>query len=172
MAGEIIEYGQRMNGARSIGVDFALDGVRVLIEPSTSDGNATARELADRIADDENTRLALSVQLEAERNEARRLREQIRKLETKLAEQRAISEAAISGRRRFFGPVLMRPVKSDWSGEVWLLDPEKKERGAGLRFASVAEVRTLHPELWVVAVTDDGVLLDAWATTPQSETAR
>jgi hypothetical protein len=56
----------------------------------------------------------------------------------------------------------MRTVSGDWHGEVWLLDPVKQERGRGLRFANVAEVRALHPELWVVSVQGDDVLLDAW----------
>jgi hypothetical protein len=159
---EIIEYGQRTgDGARNVGVD--LDGVRLLVQPSSAKDNGAARALAERIISDEDARLVLAVQLEAERNDAARLREQIRRLEAKLSEQRAINEAAIAGRRRFFGPVLMKPVAADWAGEVWLLDPERKERGSGLRFASVAEVRALHPELWIVAITDDGVLLDAWA---------
>lgn len=55
------------------------------------------------------------------------------------------------------------------SGEVWLLDPVKKHRGRGLVFANLAEVRRLHPELWVVDVCDDGLLLDAWGDTARAE---
>lgn len=159
---EVFEYGAQLNGARSVGVDLAVEGVRLLVQPQTADRNASAREIAERIAANEVANRALVVNFEAARDEVSRLREQIRKLEARLAEQRTINEAAIAGRRRFFGPVLMRPVSGDWSGDVWLLDPEKKERGSGLRFASLAEVRALHPELWTIAVTDDGVLLDAW----------
>lgn len=163
-APEVFAYGQRIDGAQNLGVDFG--GVRLLVQPSTAHDNEAARQLAGRIADSETERQLLEGKLETSRFEANHLREQVRKLEAKLAERRAINEAAIAGRRRFFGRVLVRPVNRDWSGEVWLLDPEKKERGMGLRFASLAEVRALHPELWIVDVTDDGVLLDAWGEPP------
>lgn len=66
-------------------------------------------------------------------------------LKVESAEQRL--EAAETGRRRFFGQVLLVPVRAgEWSGEVWLQDPVKGDRGTALRFASLMEVRALHPE--------------------------
>ena len=59
--------------------------------------------------------------------------------------------------------MLLKPATPGaWSGEVWLLDPTKQEQGFGLRFESLAEVRRSHPELWVVGIVDDGVLLDGF----------
>lgn len=71
-------------------------------------------------------------------------------------------EAAIEGKRRFFGAVLMAPEKKDdWSGAIWLQDPIKRSAGFGLRFESLAAVRVAHPELWPVSSSADGILMDA-----------
>lgn len=76
--------------------------------------------------------------------------------------------SAINGRRRFFGPVLCVPGRDGWAGEVWLHDPEKRERGSGLAFESLARLRELHPELWIVRTQGDGVLLDVCPITSEA----
>lgn len=135
---------------------MTLDGgFRVLVEPNDEAQNAAAMDLARRIAGDE-SRLA------GAKSEAATLREQVERLEAKVRDLRAVNEAATTGRRRFFGPVLLKAGTEGWAGPVWLLDPEKQERGTGLLFASLAEARSMHPELWVIGTTADGVLLDAW----------
>lgn len=157
----ITQYGARGGGARALGL--TVDGIAVLVTPSTADENVKAARLAEQICDAGlvdavrvETINGLKADLDAAKARASQAAARIAALE-------AINAAAIAGRRRFFGPVLMKPaIDGNWAGEVWLLDPEKKERGVGLRFASVAEVRALHPELWVIGATADGVMLDAW----------
>ena len=159
---EVTQYGAREGGIRAVGVRTA-DGMAVLVTPPDAKHNEAAKRLALDVGAQSQADAVLRAALEQARAEVELLKEVGRNLDRKLAEARQINDAAIAGRRRFFGPVLMKPVISgDWSGEVWLLDPVKLERGTGLRFISVAEVRALHPELWVVSTTADGVLLDAW----------
>ena len=155
-------YGERGNGARAVGVDVA-EGVTVLVTPSDGQHNDAALAVARDAHDAGCERAALRAELGHAKRAHELLSKRIRELEAQrdAAEARAI--AATHGRRRFFGPVLLVPARTgDWSGEVWLLDPIKRERGRALVFASVAEVHALHPELWVVEVRADGVLLDAW----------
>lgn len=160
--GEITEFGLRPNRARALGVQLD-EGLSALVEPLTEELNERAKEWARRIADQVQATTIAEVQISALRTSNDVLADQLRKAQARINELEDINEAAISGRRRFFGPVLMRPARPGaWDGEVWLLDPEKGERGLGPRFASVAEVRALHPELWVVTADADGVLLDAW----------
>lgn len=157
-------YGARDNGARAVGVDVA-DGVTVLVTPIDGQHNEAALVVARDTHNAGCERAALRAELDHARRTHERLSKRIRELEAQrdAAEERAI--AATYGRRRFFGPVLLVPARpGDWSGEVWLLDPIKRERGRALVFASVAEVRALHPELWMVEVRDGGVLLDAWGS--------
>lgn len=159
---EVTQFGTRGAGGRAVGF-HAENGVAVLVTPPNVEGNDDAMRLARNLAEQVQVDVAMQAALAAARAETEAMKERVRSIEAALAEQRRINEAAIAGRRRFFSAVLMKPVVSgDWSGEVWLLDPVKMERGTGLRFASVAEVRAMHPELWVVATTADGVLLDAW----------
>ncbi len=153
-APDVTVYGVGLDGTQKASVD--LENVRVLIEPKHATHNDEARAVAGRIADGER-------EASLQRGRIADLEAQVKLLQAAVREARAINEAMIFGRRRFFGPVLMRPVSGDWKGEVWLLDPTKQERGRGLRFANVAEVHTLHPELWVVGTSDGGVLLDAFA---------
>jgi hypothetical protein len=162
----LVEYGQRGDGAHNVGVDLEHLGVRVLVQPSGADENKAARLVAERICDGEEHVSRLQAEADALRLDNRALWGRVAALRTELRTAQTINEAAIAGRRRFFGAVLMTPVTpGDWTGEVWLLDPAKRERGYGLRFNSLAEVRALHPELWVVRVEPDGaILLDAWAT--------
>lgn len=155
-------YGARDNGARAVGVDVT-EGVTVLVTPSDGQHNEAALAVARDAHDAGCERATLRTELDHAKRAHERLLKRIRELEEQreAAETRAI--AATHGRRRFFGPVLLVPARpGDWSGEVWLLDPIKREHGRALVFASVAEVRAMHPELWVVEVRDGGVLLDAW----------
>lgn len=163
MAGlEITQYAPNANGARYLSFD-AGDGISVLVQPVSERDNARAAELAAELTDVAQARAAMEFALQASKNEAADLRMQLDKVRAQVRDLETINTAAISGRRRFFGPVLMRPeTPRDWTGRVWLMDPEKRESGHCLTFASVAEVRAMHPELWVVDVDTDGVLLDAW----------
>jgi hypothetical protein len=151
-------YGRNRNGAGGRNVSISIDGLTVLIQSNDEETNARAVAVARTLIDHGEVLAALE-----------RCRGEVTALKQNLVEQRAAAAAAranllaaAEGRRRFFGPVLCVPAQGgDWSGAVWLLDPEKGERGRGLRFASLAELRARHPELWIIAVTDRGVLLDA-----------
>ena len=91
-----------------------------------------------------------------------RLRDALQRVQTERDRAVRALEAAVEGKRRFFGPVLMAPEKKDdWSGPIWLQDPVKRNAGFGLRFESLAAVRAAHPELWPVSSSADGILLDA-----------
>lgn len=149
------------DGTRAVRVDVD-DGITVLVTPRHADDNKRALQVATRIADAELDAKAQQVALEALQHANDVFATRIRALTLKVesAEQRL--EAAETGRRRFFGPVLLVPVRAgEWSGEVWLQDSVKGDRGTALRFASLMEVRALHPELWIVEVRPEGVLLDA-----------
>ena len=90
------------------------------------------------------------------------LREGLQRIKAERDRARNALQAAVEGKRRFFGPVLMSPEKKDeWSGAIWLQDPVKRSAGFGLRFESLAAVRAAHPELWPVSSSDDGILMDA-----------
>ncbi len=155
-------YGARDNGARAVGVDVA-EGVTVLVTPSSGEHNDAALAVARDARDAGCERARLRAELERAKRTQDVLAKRILELEAQRDAADARAVAATQGRRRFFGPVLMVPARpGDWSGEVWLLDPDKRERGRALVFASVAEVHAMHPELWVVEVRDGGVLLDAW----------
>lgn len=165
MSHTIHEYMRRADGSRALGLD-PVDGVHVLIEPRDEASQKRAHQLATAIADAALEQEAQQLAINAVQAANEKFADALRKARARIAELEAINAAAIAGRRRFFGPVLMRPARAgDWTGAVWLLDPVKQERGSGLRFDSLAEVRSLHPELWVTAVVDNGVLLDAWAET-------
>jgi hypothetical protein len=154
-------YGQRQDGARNLGLE--VGGIRVLLTPPDEEHQVEAGRLAAWLLEQEVERGTLLARLRAAEEEAETLRGHLQRAReaVRAADERA--NAAIAGRRRFFGPVLLQPARAgDWTGEVWLLDPEKQGRGSGLRFASLAEVRAMHPELWVVGVAEDGILLDAW----------
>lgn len=158
---KITVYGPRAQGGRNLGL--TLNGVQVLLSPQDEARQADAERIAVSVLENETAREALLARIQAMEAEVADLRGHLEQARSKVraAEERAT--AATTGRRRFFGAVLLRPAQPGaWDGPVWLLDPEKKERGSGLRFASLAEVRQMHPELWVIAVTADGVLLDAW----------
>lgn len=160
---EVIQFGEGvMDGRRMCEVKVG-DGVRVRVEPTHKSNNEAALRWAELIASSALARITVEAQTTAVQNENSDLRAKVQKLEALVADLRAVNEAAITGRRRFFTPVLLKPATPGaWNGEVWLLDPTKQERGFGLRFESLAEVRRSHPELWVVGIVDDGILLDGF----------
>lgn len=163
-AAQVVEYGAQLNGARRLSVD--LDGVKVLVEPATEADNKRARQVAQRIADVETDMAAQQLALDGLQHANEALATRVHELRAQLAGAEARAEAAIAGRRRFFGPVLLVPVTpGKWDGEVWLQDPVKRDHGTALRFASLAEVRSMHPELWIVEAAMAGILLDAWGGT-------
>lgn len=168
ITGRIYEHMERSDGSRALTVDIA-DGVQVLVTPTGSDKNETAVRIATAIVDQSLAARANQVAIDGMQLANESLAKQLHEARLRISQLEAINEAAIGGRRRFFGPVLLQPVKpGDWGGEVWLLDPSKKGAGYGLRFASLAEVRALHPELWIVgASTFEGILLDAWNPNPK-----
>lgn len=159
---KIHEYMANANGARNLGFD-AAEGVRVLIEPRGPEHQKRAQQVAVAFADAALEQQAQQLALDGLQAANEALAEQLRRAKAQVASATGALEASITGRRRFLGPVLMKPTRpGDWSSDVWLLDPVKQERGFGLRFDSVAEVRRAHPELWVVASVDGGVLLDGF----------
>lgn len=161
VAETVTVYGPRPQGGRNLGV--SLSGVTVLLSPADESHQEDAEHIALRLLGEHAERESLLSQLREAEVAAAALMEKLQHANEarRAAESRA--ESAITGRRRFFGPVLLVPASSgDWAGEVWLLDPDKRERGVALRFASVAEVRAAHPELWVAGAAHGGVLLDAW----------
>lgn len=155
-------YGPCANGARVAAVDVA--GMRVIVDPLDRERNQAAVELAERIERGEQEVAALRNALAESREEQSRIKDMLRK-------ERAINDAALTGRRRFFDRVVMVPEDHNvgWGGKVLLLDPEKLLRGRSLMFDSSAEVHREHPELWVVGTTHVGdgivgVVLDAWGS--------
>lgn len=168
MSDAITVYGPRPEGGRNLGL--TLDGVRVLLTPRGAEGQAAAEGIAQRLLDADGERAAEELRRVALESEVASLRASLERARSRAGDAESRAHAAITGRRRFSGPVLMQPAQTgDWTGAVWLLDPEKKGRGFGLRFANLAEVRELHPELWVVGVTEEGVLLDAWGARERKE---
>lgn len=141
----------------------SVPGANVLVSPTGDGGAQRAHEVAAAILDAEARFSVLVKQAEAADRRIAELIDRAERAESRLAHQRNINMAAIAGKRRFFSAVLMKPkTPGDWTGEVWLMDPKKQEKGNALRFASLAELRAEHPELWVVESTEDGILLDAW----------
>jgi hypothetical protein len=146
-------FGSNGSGGHSVGV--RVGGLAVLVSSSGPEQDEPARELAAAI-------LAAAEERRAHTAEMERAEDIIRTLRAERAAAREALRCAVEGRRAFFGPVLCVPVVAgDWTGPVWLLDPEKRHDGHGLRFESLLELRALHPELWIVDVTERGVLLDA-----------
>ena len=69
----------------------------------------------------------------------------------------------LTGRAPFFGRLL---VRTGADGVAWLLDPDKQERGFGLRFESLTELWRAHPELRPVSWGDDGLIVEGLAMGP------
>lgn len=158
---KIHEYMTTASGARNLGFE-AAPGVNVLVQPSDAEHQKRAQQVALAFADAALEQQAQRLALDGLQAANESLADQLRKARARIAELDAANEASLTGRRRFFGPVLLKPsMPGDWAGQVWLLDPVKQEHGRALVFGSLAEVRRLHPELWVVGIVDGGVLLDA-----------
>ena len=150
----IHRYADLGDGRRNLGIDVS-EHVSVLISPQSTAAQEEAERVATLFVDHRS-------ELEHMRSALSECRGAIEKAKARAIAAESALSAALSGTRRLFGRVLMKPSTAGaWNGEVWLLDPERKERGLGLRFDSVADVRIAYPELWVVDVTNDGVLLDA-----------
>ncbi|MFZ5440489.1 MAG: hypothetical protein ACOZQL_10800 [Myxococcota bacterium] len=161
---KIHEYMANAAGARNLGFD-AAEGVHVLVQPASAEYQKRAQQVAIAFADAALEQQAQQLALDALQKANESLADQLRKARARIAELETANKAAVTGRRRFFGPVLLLPPRpGDWSGEVWLVDPVKREYGRALVFDSLAEVRRMHPELWVVGVVDGGVLLDAFGS--------
>ena len=144
----------KINGVARIGL--TVDGVEVLLTPQTEGDQQKASALAKRIENAALDVAAASLAMDGLQHANDELAAKVHRLHAQL-------EAALGGDRRCMGRVLMKPATpADWRGEVWLLDPDKQERGFGLRFSSVAAVRREHPELYPVGATADGVLLQSW----------
>ena len=142
----------------------SLEGANVLVSPAGNGNAQRAVEVARMVLDLEAIAAPLRVEIGdlARKNET--LRDLVTGLRAQLDEAERRNVSALTGRRRFFSEVLMVPAKKgEWAGEVWLLDPVKKFLGQALTFKSAAEVHELHPELWVIGTTEEGVLLDAWS---------
>lgn len=156
------QWMRRANGERA--VSFRRNGFEVLVTPSNESENDAALSLAQALSRE----MALAADAE---DRAERLSEANAKLRARVEQLEAAAEAAVVGRRRFFGPVLAVPeVAGDWAGAVLLLDPEKRHRGYSLRFGSMRVLHREHPELWVVGHVSDGVLLDATPAAPAGAT--
>lgn len=80
------------------------------------------------------------------RNEARR---KSRRIEARLA--RVLGKGRCSR-----GPFLVRQAED---GSVWLLDPEKQERGYGLRFASLNDLWNSEPSLRPIEWRNDDLIV-------------
>jgi len=158
---EIFVYGRNGNGGHNVGVE--VDGIRVLIESRGEDHDRDVERLARTIAERHEANAVADHERRAHREAVLHLSEMIDRANERARAAKSALECAIPGRRRFFGPVLCVPGRDGWSGEVWLLDPEKRDRGAGIQFDSLAHLREVHPELWIVRTEGEGVLLDVCA---------
>lgn len=163
---EVFIYGTNAVGGRNVGVE--LDGLRILVESKGEDTNEDAVRLARSIAERHEANVVAAGEREQHRRKVLELCAMIDRANERAALARSALVSAIEGRRRFFGPVLCVPGRDGWAGEVWLHDPEKRERGSGLVFESLARLRELHPELWIVRTEGDGVLLDVCPITSEA----
>lgn len=156
----ITVFGQNGRGGHSVGL--RAGSVAVLLTSDGPETDAACVELAHEIRS-ANDRLEIrAAQVERHEAEVESLRAKLRVLTAERDALRDTIEHATRGARRFNGPVLCKPHSADaWDGAVWLLDPEKQDGGFGLYFASLAEVRRAHPELWIVGLSEGGILLDA-----------
>jgi len=159
-------YGANPSGGRNVGIE--IDGLSVLITSNGPEDNARARQLGELLeAPLEAVELVLQAQgrLHTYQSIAESKDEVIHKLEARIAELRAKLDVAAkeASRPYFFGPVLLARASDDdteWTGEVDLLDPVRRDRGWGMRFASVAAVFAEYPRLNFLCTTEHGVLLD------------
>jgi hypothetical protein len=151
---KIHHYADQGGGRHNIGVDVS-ENVTVLVSPRSVAAQPEAERIAAIFVDHQ-------AEMERARLELEECRTSLERAKARAVQAEAALDAAMTGRQRLFGRVLMKPATPGaWDGAVWLLDPEKQEKGMGIRFDSAAEVRQSYPELWVVGMTADGVLLDA-----------
>lgn len=149
----LTHYAAQEDGRHNIGVSIG-ETITVLVTPHSAAAQADAEQVAALIDDHVTSRRHDSEALAA-------CRDSLALALSRAASVEAAIDAVMLGKRRFFGRVLMKPATPGaWSGPVWLLDPDKQENGLGLRFESTMEVRHSFPELWVIGMTSDGVLLD------------
>ena len=152
-------FGRNASGGHNVGIDAC--GLRVLVESRDESTDESAVQLAQRI-DAMARGVGVSIfQKAVYEREISDLRETVARMERQFVKARATLDAAVTGRRRFFGPVLLSPGSEGWHGDVWLLDPTKEDAGMGIRFESLAALREEHPELWIVDTHPRGVILDA-----------
>ena len=155
---EVFVYGRNCNGGHNVGVE--VDGTRVLIESRGEEHDKEVDRLARSIAEKHEANVVSESERLAHHQRVRNLSEMLDRANERARMARSALESALNGRRRFFGPVLCVAGPDGWSGEVWLLDPQKRESGSGLAFDSLADLREMHPELWIVRPEGDGILLD------------
>jgi len=150
-------FAKNGSGGHNVGVDGAV------INSSGPEDDARAISVALMVADASAATAAHQSALRALERENADLRRKLENVSRQRDVARELHASAISGHRRFSGPVLCKPaLPGKWGGDVWLLDPIAQERGFGLRFDSLSDVRRAHPELWIVDVRDSGILLDAF----------
>jgi hypothetical protein len=166
---EVFIYGRNGNGGHNVGV--AVDGTRVLIESRGEEHDKEVERLARSIAEKHEANVVSDGERRAHKVTVSRLSESLERANERARMARSALESALNGRRRFFGPVLCVAGPDGWSGEVWLLDPQKRESGFGLVFDSLAHLREMHPELWIVRPEVDGILLDV-CPIPRTDEAR
>ena len=155
---EIFIYGRNGNGGHNVGVK--VDGTMVLIESRGEEHDKDVERLARSIAEKHEANAVAEGERRAHHQRVRNLSEMLDRANGRARMARSALESVLNGRRRFFGPVLCVAGPDGWSGEVWLLDPQKRESGSGLAFCSLAHLREMHPELWIVRPEGDGILLD------------
>lgn len=165
---DVFVYGRNGNGGHNVGLE--VDGTRVLIESRGEEHDKEVERLARSIAERHEANAVAEGEREAHRHRERELSQMVKRANERARMARSALESVLNGRRRFFGPVLCVAGRDGWSGEVWLLDPQKRESGSGLAFDSLAHLREMHPELWIVRPEGDGILLDV-CPIPKTEEA-
>ncbi len=150
---DVTEYMRRGDGTRALGV--RVGGVQITLTPD-ADSQKLARQIAARIVDAELDAKAQQVALDGLQHANEALATRVRELRAALADAERRVDAAVTGKRRLFGRVLLR-VES--SGVTWLMQPEKREAGFCLRYESLAECRRAHPELWPTGELDGGCIV-------------
>jgi len=155
---EVFIYGRNGNGGHNVCVE--VDGTRVLVESRGEEHDKEVERLARSIAEKHEANVVAEGERRANNQRVRDLSEMLNRANERARMARSALQSALNGRRRFFGPVLCVAGPEGWAGEVWLLDPEKRESGSGLVFDSLAHLREMHPELWIVRPHADGILLD------------
>lgn len=156
---EITQFRKLENGSRTLGV--RMGSVSVLLQPDGEEHQADAQRIAEQISGAADRMAQLEAEVSSKGAVIADLRRRVEASEARLG-------ALLDGKRRFFGPVLVKPnTPGDWTGTAWALDPDKQEGARGIMFASLSALRWEHPELWPIGVMDGGILMDAWTTLPK-----